>query len=86
MTVSKGGKANEFYFFGGKDESSQDLIQGITLAGAFFDEVALMPQSFVNQATAVALSPGQNSGSTATRAARSTGFISSGCASAVLAR
>ena len=52
MTVSKGGKTNEFYFFGGKDESSQDLIQGITLAGAFFDEVALMPQSFVNQATA----------------------------------
>ena len=52
MTVSKGGKANEFSFFGGKDESSQDLIQGITLAGAFFDEVALMPQSFVNQATA----------------------------------
>ena len=52
MTVSKGGKANAFYFFGGKDESSQDLIQGITLAGAFFDEVALMPQSFVNQATA----------------------------------
>ena len=52
MTVSKGGRTNEFYFFGGKDESSQDLIQGITLAGAFFDEVALMPQSFVNQATA----------------------------------
>ena len=52
MTVSKSGRTNEFYFFGGKDESSQDLIQGITLAGAFFDEVALMPQSFVNQATA----------------------------------
>ena len=29
----------------------QDLIQGITLAGCFFDEVALMPESFVNQAT-----------------------------------
>ena len=43
---------NNFYIFGGKDESSQDLIQGITLAGVFFDEVALMPQSFVNQATA----------------------------------
>lgn len=42
---------NYFYIFGGKDESSQDLIQGITLAGVFFDEVALMPQSFVNQAT-----------------------------------
>lgn len=43
---------NYYYIFGGKDESSQDLIQGITLAGVFFDEVALMPQSFVNQATA----------------------------------
>lgn len=51
-TVSKGGRTNEFYFFGGKDEGSQDLIQGVTLAGCFFDEVALMPQSFVNQATA----------------------------------
>lgn len=30
----------------------QELVQGITLAGVFFDEVALMPQSFVNQATA----------------------------------
>lgn len=50
--VSKGDRTNVFYFFGGKDESSQDLIQGITLAGAFFDEVALMPESFVNQATA----------------------------------
>ena len=30
---------------------AQDLIQGITLAGVFFDEVALMPESFVNQAT-----------------------------------
>lgn len=45
-------KTNNFYIFGGKDEGSQDLIQGITLAGVFFDEVALMPQSFVNQATA----------------------------------
>ena len=43
---------NFYYIFGGKDEASQDLIQGITLAGLFCDEVALMPQSFVNQATA----------------------------------
>ena len=42
---------NYFYIFGGKDERSQDLIQGITLAGLFCDEVALMPESFVNQAT-----------------------------------
>lgn len=52
LVVSKGSTANMFYLFGGKDESSQDLIQGITLAGVFFDEVALMPESFVNQATA----------------------------------
>lgn len=51
VEVSRSGATNHFYIFGGKDESSQDLIQGITLAGVFFDEVALMPESFVNQAT-----------------------------------
>ena len=51
MVVSKGDITNYFYIFGGKDERSQDLIQGITLAGCFFDEVGLMPESFVNQAT-----------------------------------
>jgi len=51
VTVSLGAVTNYFYIFGGKDERSQDLIQGITLAGVFFDEVALMPESFVNQAT-----------------------------------
>lgn len=51
IVVTKGEKTNYFYIFGGKDERSQDLIQGITLAGCFFDEVALMPESFVNQAT-----------------------------------
>lgn len=51
LTVSRGDTENYFYIFGGKDERSQDLIQGITLAGCFFDEVALMPESFVNQAT-----------------------------------
>lgn len=51
VIVSKGEITNYFYIFGGKDERSQDLIQGITLAGCFFDEVALMPESFVNQAT-----------------------------------
>jgi PBSX family phage terminase large subunit len=52
LTITKNGRSNYFYLFGGKDESSQDLIQGITLAGMFFDEVALMPKSFVDQATA----------------------------------
>lgn len=51
LEIKKGDTINFFYIFGGKDERSQDLIQGITLAGMFFDEVALMPESFVNQAT-----------------------------------
>lgn len=52
ITIRKGKTENHFYVFGGKDESSQDLIQGMTLAGVLFDEVALMPESFVSQATA----------------------------------
>lgn len=51
IEITKENTTNFFYIFGGKDERSQDLIQGITLAGCFFDEVALMPESFVNQAT-----------------------------------
>ena len=51
LIVSRGRRENNFYIFGGRDERSQDLIQGITLAGVFLDEVALMPESFVNQAT-----------------------------------
>lgn len=51
VTSIKTNHVNYFYVFGGKDERSQDLIQGITLAGLFCDEVALMPESFVNQAT-----------------------------------
>lgn len=51
MEISRGKVTNYVYIFGGKEERSQDLIQGITLAGVFFDEVALMPESFVNEAT-----------------------------------
>ena len=51
VVIRRGSAENYFYIFGGKDERSQDLIQGITLAGVFFDEVALMPESFVQQAT-----------------------------------
>lgn len=50
IIIKRNGIENCFYLFGGKDESSQDLVQGITLAGVFLDEVALMPESFVNQA------------------------------------
>ena len=46
------GRENRFYVFGGRDESSASLIQGITFAGILLDEVALMPRSFVEQACA----------------------------------
>lgn len=52
ITARRGNKENRFYLFGGKDESSYQLIQGITLAGVMLDEVALMPRSFVEQALA----------------------------------
>ena len=46
------GATNRFYLFGGKDEGSAALIQGMTLAGVLLDEVTLMPRSFVEQALA----------------------------------
>ena len=52
LYISRNGRTNLFYLFGGTNEASQDLVQGITLAGALLDEVALMPESFVNQVTA----------------------------------
>ena len=52
VTVRFRGHENQFYIFGGRDESSASLIQGITFAGILLDEVALMPQSFVEQACA----------------------------------
>ena len=42
---------NWFYIFGGTDERSYQFIQGFTAAGWLFDEVALQPETFVNQAT-----------------------------------
>lgn len=52
IVAKRGTKENRFYLFGGKDESSAALIQGITLAGVLLDEVVLMPRSFVEQALA----------------------------------
>lgn len=52
LTVRYGGKTNTYYLFGGQDEQSYTLIQGITLAGVLLDEAALMPRSFVEQACA----------------------------------
>ncbi len=52
LTVRLGNRVNTYYLFGGQDESSYMLIQGITLWGVLLDEVALMPRSFVEQACA----------------------------------
>lgn len=52
IEIKMNGVENRFYLFGGRDESSASLIQGMTLGGVLFDEVALMPRSFVEQALA----------------------------------
>lgn len=52
VDVTYRGRRNRFYLFGGMNEGSAALIQGMTLGGVLFDEVALMPRSFVEQAMA----------------------------------
>ena len=52
VTLELMGHKNRFYVFGGRDEGSAALIQGITFAGVLLDEAALMPRSFVEQACA----------------------------------
>lgn len=52
LIVTDGKHTNTYFLFGGRDESSYALVQGITLAGALLDEVALMPRSFVDQVCA----------------------------------
>src|SRR5690625_4414296 len=41
--------SNTYYCFGANNEASQDVLQGLTAAGAYADEVALFPRSFVDQ-------------------------------------
>ena len=52
LEVAFQNRRNRFYLFGGRDEGSAALIQGVTLAGVLLDEAALMPRSFVEQAVA----------------------------------
>lgn len=40
---------NTYYCFGANNEASQDVLQGLTAAGAYGDEAALFPESFVEQ-------------------------------------
>ena len=55
---SADGRKNTYFLFGGQDEGSYMLIQGITLAGALLDEAVLMPRSFVEQTCARCSEPG----------------------------
>lgn len=52
IDVTFGRHTDRFYLFGGKDEGSASLIQGVTLAGVLLDEAVLMPRSFLEQAVA----------------------------------
>ncbi len=58
LDIARMGRTNRYYLFGGKDESSAGLIQGMTLAGILLDEAALMPRSFLEQAVARCSIPG----------------------------
>lgn len=42
--------SNTYYLFGANTEAAQDALQGLTAAGAYLDEAALFPQSFIDQA------------------------------------
>lgn len=52
LEITRQNVTNRFYLFGGRNESSASLIQGMTLGGIMLDEAALMPRSFVEQALA----------------------------------
>jgi PBSX family phage terminase large subunit len=41
--------SNTYFCFGANNEASQDVVQGLTSAGWLGDEVALQPQSFIEQ-------------------------------------
>ena len=52
MDLSLYGNTNRLYYFGGNNAGSAGWIQGTTLTGVLFDEAALMPRDFVEQAIA----------------------------------
>lgn len=52
LVIQSGNVLNRFHVFGGKDESSFRVVQGLTAAGCLLDEVVLMPKSFVEQCMA----------------------------------
>lgn len=41
--------SNVYYLYGANTEAAQDALQGLTAAGAYLDEAALFPRSFIDQ-------------------------------------
>ena len=41
--------SNTYYLYGANTEAAQDALQGLTAAGAYADEAALFPRSFLDQ-------------------------------------
>ena len=41
--------ANSYYLFGADKDNAQDKLQGMTASGAYADEAALFPRSFIDQ-------------------------------------
>ena len=41
--------SNTYYLYGANTEAAQDALQGLTAAGAYADEAALFPKSFIDQ-------------------------------------
>ena len=41
--------SNTYFMYGANTEASQDALQGLTSAGAYADEAALFPRSFIDQ-------------------------------------
>lgn len=78
LTVRLGGKENTFYLFGGRDEGSAALIQGITLAGFCWMRRPSCPAPSWSRPALGAPCRGAGCGSPATRSTRSTGFTRSG--------
>lgn len=48
LVVRRGRQENLFYLFGGRDESSAALVQGVTLAGALLDSLVFQCDGVVN--------------------------------------
>lgn len=78
VTISRGNVTNRYYLFGGRDESSASLIQGMTLGGLCSTRLRLCREVLLNRRLQGALLKIQNTFSTAIRSILIIGFIWNG--------